>query len=50
LNLGLFIPELSLAVFAILTIILDLLVRQKDILRSVSLSGLAIAGVFTVAM
>ncbi len=49
-NLGLFIPELTLAVFAILVIILDLFVRQKELLRSVSLSGLVIAGGVTAAM
>ncbi len=49
-NLGLFIPELVLAAFAILTILLDLFIRQKDILRSVSLSGLVIAGALALAM
>ncbi len=49
-NLTLFIPELSLVVFAILVIILDLLIQQKDLLRSVSLAGLVIAGGITVAM
>ncbi|MFC1964465.1 NADH-quinone oxidoreductase subunit N [Chloroflexota bacterium] len=46
----LFIPELSLVGFAILVIILDLFIRQKAILASVSLAGLVIAGGFTVAM
>jgi len=50
LNLALFIPELTLAVFAILVILLDLGVRQKAVLGSVSLAGLVIAGGFTVAM
>jgi NADH-quinone oxidoreductase subunit N len=50
LNLTLFIPELSLAAFAILIIVLDLLVQQKDLLRLVSLAGLVIAGGITVAM
>jgi len=50
LNLSLFIPELTLAVFAILVILLDLGVRQKALLRSVSLAGLIIAGGFSVAM
>jgi NADH-quinone oxidoreductase subunit N len=50
LNLTLFIPEITLAVFAILVILLDLGVRQKNVLRSVSLAGLVIAGGVTVAM
>jgi NADH-quinone oxidoreductase subunit N len=50
LNLALFIPELTLAVFAILVILLDLGVRQKAVLGSVSLAGLVIAGGFSVAM
>jgi len=50
LNLGLFIPEITLAVFAVLVILLDLGVKQKNLLRSVSLAGLVIAGGVTVAM
>jgi len=50
LNLALFIPEITLAVFAVLVILLDLGVRQKNLLRSVSLAGLVIAGGVTVAM
>jgi NADH-quinone oxidoreductase subunit N len=50
LNLDLFIPEITLAVFAVLVILLDLFVRQKSWLRSVSLSGLVIAGVVAAAM
>ncbi len=49
-NLELFIPEITLAVFAILVILLDLFVRDKSWLRLVSLSGLVIAGGVTVAM
>ncbi|MFC1981538.1 NADH-quinone oxidoreductase subunit N [Chloroflexota bacterium] len=49
-NLALFIPELTLAVFAILVILLDLLIRQKELLWSVSLAGLVIAGGITAAM
>ena len=49
-NLTLFIPEITLAVFAILVILLDLGVKQKYVLRTVSLAGLIIAGVFSVAM
>ncbi len=49
-NLALFIPEITLAVFTVLVILLDLVVRQKSVLRSVSLAGLVIAGGVTVAM
>ena len=49
-NLTLFLPELSLVAFAILVIILDLFLRQKELLGSVSLAGLVIAGGITVAM
>jgi NADH-quinone oxidoreductase subunit N len=50
LNLELFIPEITLAVFAILVILLDLGVRQKAVLGPVSLVGLVIAGGVSVAM
>ncbi|MDO8567993.1 MAG: NADH-quinone oxidoreductase subunit N [Dehalococcoidales bacterium] len=50
LNLGLFIPELTLAIFAILIVMLDLFIKPKDILRSVALSGLVVAGVISMAM
>jgi NADH-quinone oxidoreductase subunit N len=50
LNLTLFIPEITLAVFAILVILLDLGVKQKSVLMAVSLAGLVIAGGFSVAM
>jgi NADH-quinone oxidoreductase subunit N len=50
LNLDLFTPEITLAVFAVLVILLDLFVEQKSWLRSVSLSGLVIAGGVSVAM
>jgi NADH-quinone oxidoreductase subunit N len=50
LDLTLFIPEITLAVFAILVILLDLGVRDKTWLRSVSLSGLVIASGVSVAM
>ena len=49
-NLALFIPELTVVVFAILVILLDLGVRQKAVLRAVSLAGLVIAGGVSVAM
>jgi len=50
LNLTLFIPELTLAVFAIVVILLDLFIKQKRLLVQISLSGLVIAGGVTVAM
>ena len=49
-NLGLFIPELVLVVFAILVILLDLGIRQKAMLAKVSLAGLVIAGGASLAM
>ena len=49
-NLELFIPEITLAVFAVLVILLDLCVKEKPVLRSVSLSGLVIAGGISIAM
>ncbi len=49
-NLTLLIPELTLTVFAIIVILLDLFVRQKRVLAQVSVSGLVIAGVITAAM
>ncbi len=49
-NLTLLIPELTLAGFAILVILLDLFINQKRALVIVSLSGLVIAGGVTVAM
>jgi len=50
LNLALFIPELTLAAFAIIVILLDLFTEQKRLLVQVSISGLVIAGGVTVAM
>ena len=50
LNLALFIPELTLAAFAIIVILLDLFIEQKRLLAQVSISGLVIAGGVTVAM
>ena len=49
-NLDLFIPELTLAAFAVLVIVLDLFISQKTVLRSVSLAGLVIAGGVAIAM
>lgn len=49
-DLTLFIPEITLAAFAIVVILLDLAVRQKSVLRWVSLAGLVIAGGVAIAM
>ena len=49
-NLTLFIPELTLAGFAIAVILLDLFVNQKRVLVIVSLIGLVVAGGVSVAM
>ncbi len=49
-NLALFIPELTLAVFAIIVILLDLFIEQKRLLAQISISGLVIAGGVTIAM
>jgi NADH-quinone oxidoreductase subunit N len=43
LNLHLFVPEITLAVVAVLVILLDLFVRQKAALKAVILVGLAVA-------
>jgi len=50
LNLALFIPELTLAGFAVIVILLDLFIEQKRLLAQVSISGLVIAGGITMAM
>lgn len=49
-NLALFLPELSLVVFAILVILLDLFIQHKGVLKAVSIVGLITAGGITVAM
>ena len=49
-NLGLFIPELCLAGFAIAVILLDLFVQRKGLLVVVSLVGLLVSAGFTIAM
>ncbi len=49
-NLALFIPELTLAAFAVVVILLDLFTEQKRLLVQISISGLVIAGGVTVAM
>ncbi len=50
LHLELFIPELSLLVFAIAVILLDLFIRRKGWLVIVSLVGLVVAAGFTIGM
>ncbi len=49
-NLELFIPELSLAAFAIVVILLDLFTQRKGLLVAVSLAGLVVSAGFTIAM
>jgi len=50
LNLNLFVPELTLAGFALAVIVLDLFVRQGSILRMVALVGLVASGALSIAM
>ena len=49
-NLELFIPEISLAAFAIAVILLDLFIERKGLLVVVSLVGLVVSAGFTIAM
>ncbi len=49
-NLALFIPELSLAGFAILVILLDLFIERKGVLAVVSLIGVIVSGGFALAL
>ncbi len=49
-NLELFLPELSLVAFAIVVILLDLFIRQKELLFGVSLFGLIVAAGLTIDM
>lgn len=49
-NLELFMPELSLLAFAIVVILLDLIIQRKGLLVVVSLAGLVVSAVFTIAM
>ncbi len=49
-TLALLMPELILIVFAILVILLDLGIKQKDRLRSTSLAGIVIAGGISLSM
>jgi NADH-quinone oxidoreductase subunit N len=50
LNLGLLLPELTLAATAILVILLDLAIKQKGWLAAVSIIGIVVAGGFTINM
>jgi NADH-quinone oxidoreductase subunit N len=50
LNLGLLLPELTLAATAIVVILLDLVIKQKGWLAAVSIAGIVVAGGFTVNM
>jgi len=50
LNLQLFTPELSLAGFALIVILLDLFVERKGVLAVVSLIGIIVSGGFTLAI
>ena len=49
-NLHLFVPEIILAAVAVLVILIDLFVRQKAVLRAVSLIGLAAVVVYAIVM
>ena len=49
-NFGLLIPELSLVVFAVVVILLDLFIQRKVWLAVVSIAGLLVSGGFTLAM
>ncbi len=49
-NLGLFLPEISLAAFAIIVILLDLVIQRKGLLATVSIIGLIVSAGFTIAM
>jgi NADH-quinone oxidoreductase subunit N len=43
-------PELSLLVFALVVILLDLFIKQKKVLAAVSIAGVVVSAGFTVAM
>lgn len=49
-NLELFIPELVLAVFAVLVVLLDLFIERKGVLAVFSIIGLVISAAFAVVM
>jgi len=50
LNLELFTPELSLAAFAIIVILLDLVIQRKGWLVVVGIAGIVVSAGFTLAM
>jgi len=50
LNLELFIPELSLAAFALVVVLLDLVIQRKGWLVVVSIAGMVVSAGFTLAM
>jgi len=50
LNLWLLLPELSLGVFAIIVILVDLFIQRKGLLAGVSITGLVVSAGFTLAM
>ena len=49
-ELNLLTPELSLLIFALVVILLDLFVKQKKILAGVSIAGLIVSAGFTLTM
>ena len=49
-NLELFLPELVLAIFAVLVILLDLFIERKGVLAVFSIIGLVISAAFAVVM
>ena len=49
-NLELFIPELSLAAFALVVVLLDLVIQRKGWLVVVSIAGIVVSAGFTLAM
>ena len=49
-NLGLLLPELSLGVFAVIVILVDLFVSRKGILAALSIAGLVVSAGFALAM
>jgi len=50
LNIELLIPELTIIVFAVIVILLDLFIQRKGLLAVVSIVGLVVAAGFTIAM
>jgi NADH-quinone oxidoreductase subunit N len=50
LNLALFLPEISLAVFAVLVILLDLFVQRKGWLAAIGIIGLLVSAGFAIGL